>query len=185
MYYSEQLGALYLKKKKPSSTEKRTVWKKNLKLPKKPICDALRDLVQFVQFKKREKHPWRSVNFSKVAEWYQIEQRTTYLHLLSDSSFCLINNKSLIGLLSRYNLPVFLVAQNSPFSSTFCLFPPDMPYRQKLLFSSANLQTSDFIFCLCNLLSFYVLRPSTTSYHFIQSFFLFPIFSIPFCNFRS
>ena len=25
------------------------------------ICDALRDLVSFVQFKKREKHPWRSV----------------------------------------------------------------------------------------------------------------------------
>ena len=31
------------------------------------ICDALRDLIPFVQFKKREKHPWRSVNFSKVA----------------------------------------------------------------------------------------------------------------------
>ena len=28
------------------------------------ICDALRDLVLFVQFKKREKHPWRSVIFS-------------------------------------------------------------------------------------------------------------------------
>ena len=31
------------------------------------IFGALRDLVPFVQFKKREKHPWRSVNFSKVA----------------------------------------------------------------------------------------------------------------------
>ena len=31
------------------------------------ICEALRDLVAFVQFKKREKHLWRSVNFSKVA----------------------------------------------------------------------------------------------------------------------
>ena len=30
-------------------------------------CNALRDLVPFVQFKKREKHPRRSVNFSKVA----------------------------------------------------------------------------------------------------------------------
>ena len=30
------------------------------------IYSALRDLVPFVQFKKREKHPWRSVNFSKV-----------------------------------------------------------------------------------------------------------------------
>ena len=31
-----------------------------------PRCGALRDLVPFVQFKKREKHPWRSVYFSKV-----------------------------------------------------------------------------------------------------------------------
>ena len=30
------------------------------------MCDALSDLVPFVLFKKREKHPWRSVNFSKV-----------------------------------------------------------------------------------------------------------------------
>ena len=31
------------------------------------ICGALRDLVLFAQFKRTEKHPWRSVNFSKVA----------------------------------------------------------------------------------------------------------------------
>ena len=31
------------------------------------VCDVLCDLVQFAQFKKREKHPWRSVTFSKVA----------------------------------------------------------------------------------------------------------------------
>ena len=31
------------------------------------ICGALSDLVPFVQFTKREKQPWRSVNFSKVA----------------------------------------------------------------------------------------------------------------------
>ena len=29
------------------------------------ICDALRDLALFVQFKKDEKHPWRTL--SKVA----------------------------------------------------------------------------------------------------------------------
>ena len=29
-------------------------------------CDILRDLVPFAQFKKREKHPWRSVTFNKV-----------------------------------------------------------------------------------------------------------------------
>ena len=27
------------------------------------ICDVLHDLVPFVQFKKREKHPWWSVTF--------------------------------------------------------------------------------------------------------------------------
>ena len=31
------------------------------------ICDALHDLVPFVQFKKREKHLWRSVTFSKFS----------------------------------------------------------------------------------------------------------------------
>ena len=31
------------------------------------IYDALRNLVPLLQAKKREKHPWRSVNFSKVA----------------------------------------------------------------------------------------------------------------------
>ena len=31
------------------------------------ICDVLHDLLLFVQFKKHEKHPWRSVIFSKVA----------------------------------------------------------------------------------------------------------------------
>ena len=28
------------------------------------LCDILRDLVPLVQFKKREKHPWRSLTFS-------------------------------------------------------------------------------------------------------------------------
>ena len=32
------------------------------------ICGALRNLAPFVQFKKREKFPWRSVNFSKATE---------------------------------------------------------------------------------------------------------------------
>ena len=31
------------------------------------ICGGLCDLVPFVQFKKCEKHPWRSVNFSEIA----------------------------------------------------------------------------------------------------------------------
>ena len=31
------------------------------------IYDALRHVLPFVQSKKREEHPWRSVTFSKVA----------------------------------------------------------------------------------------------------------------------
>ena len=36
-----------------------------MKMPN--ICDALRNLVPFLQFKKPEKHPWRNVTFSKLA----------------------------------------------------------------------------------------------------------------------
>ena len=32
------------------------------------IYDALRDLLPFLQFKKREKHPWRAVAFSNFAK---------------------------------------------------------------------------------------------------------------------
>ena len=35
------------------------------------LCDVLCDLVPFVQFKKREKHPWRSVTFSKETLLYE------------------------------------------------------------------------------------------------------------------
>ena len=38
------------------------------------ICDALRDLVPFLQFKNRKKHPGRSVTFSKV---YFIKSKTS------------------------------------------------------------------------------------------------------------
>ena len=55
------------------------------------ISDVLRDLVPFVQFKKCEKHPWRSVtlvklqNFGlfftvfKLCKWYQITQCITLI----------------------------------------------------------------------------------------------------------
>ena len=33
------------------------------------IWDPLCDLVPLVQFKKREKHPWRNLSFSKVVDW--------------------------------------------------------------------------------------------------------------------
>ena len=45
------------------------------------ICGALRDLVPFVQFKKREKHPWKSVNFSKIAGFEPATLlKLTFLH---------------------------------------------------------------------------------------------------------
>ena len=39
------------------------------KLALKAICGALHDLIPFVQFKKRAKHPWKNVSFSKVADF--------------------------------------------------------------------------------------------------------------------
>ena len=47
------------------------------------ICDALHDLVPFVQFKKREKHPWWSVNFSKVAGSNSLKEK------LIGNQFCM------------------------------------------------------------------------------------------------
>ena len=37
--------------------------------------DVLRNLVPFVQFKKRKKHSWRSVTFSKVARSLHLYQK--------------------------------------------------------------------------------------------------------------
>ena len=42
-------------------------------------CGALRDLLPFVQFKEREKHPWRCVTFSKVA-CVRLQLKVTLLH---------------------------------------------------------------------------------------------------------
>ena len=54
------------------------------------MFDVFRDLMPLVQFKKCEKHPWMSVNFSntppwgffaflKLYKWYQIAQRITHV----------------------------------------------------------------------------------------------------------
>ena len=40
-------------------------------------CDASRDLAPFLQFKKHETHPWRSVTFSKVTGF---SLKVTFLH---------------------------------------------------------------------------------------------------------
>ena len=40
------------------------------------ICDALHNLVPFVQFKKRKKHPWMSFIFSRTEAYNFIESKT-------------------------------------------------------------------------------------------------------------
>ena len=42
-------------------------------------CGALRDLVAFVQFKKREKHPWRSVNASHISAHVHIQNFNSWV----------------------------------------------------------------------------------------------------------
>ena len=72
-------------------------------------CPALRDLVPFVQFKKREKHTRRSVTFSsntppcvfftffKLHKWYQITQNITiYLSFLNSKSVDRKNYSSVV-----------------------------------------------------------------------------------------
>ena len=44
-----------------------------------------RDLVAFVQLKKREKHPWRSANFSKVAGFILHGSFSRFLNCTNDT----------------------------------------------------------------------------------------------------
>ena len=53
------------------------------------IRDALRNLAPFVQFKKREKHPWRSDSFSKVTYFLQLYLTYHYPH---GSFSCFLND---------------------------------------------------------------------------------------------
>ena len=87
-------------------------------------CDVLHDLVPFAQFKKRKKHPWRSVTFSKVpllecyftesnippwsffmffkfCKWCQIMQRITLIVWQQFYSMWQFDN------FSRINSPLF------------------------------------------------------------------------------
>ena len=80
------------------------------------ICDALRDLVPFVQFTKREKHPWRSVNFSKVAGWKPIYAanaplrniKMNQLSLITSAQY-LINRREMLR--ESYQVYLYLLQQ--------------------------------------------------------------------------
>ena len=59
------------------------------------ICGALRILLPFVQFSKREKHPWRSVTFSKVAGCTKSRKALNIVYCNSHLvSFCLIKEEN-------------------------------------------------------------------------------------------
>ena len=74
----------------------------------KIIWDALRNLVPILQFKKREKLPWRSITFSKVAgfifQCYQ-KQHTSMavFHLFKQYKWCQIAQS--ISYLIRIQFP--------------------------------------------------------------------------------
>ena len=59
--------------------------------PSLPICDALRNLVPFALSKKRWKHPWRSVIFSKNAGLLKV---TLFHACFSRFSICTNATKS-------------------------------------------------------------------------------------------
>ena len=69
LYIFEKTAKKYMKCKKCKNAgiAKQSKWVIGILVRRIYKCGPLRDLVPFVQFKKREKHPWRSVNFSKVA----------------------------------------------------------------------------------------------------------------------
>ena len=79
------------------------------------ICGALGDLVPFVQFEKTEKHPWRSVNFSKVAVL-----KLTHLHGRF-SRFLNCRN----GTKSR-NVPHLTEAYQNQVNLVLCIFGSDL-----------------------------------------------------------
>ena len=56
-------------------------WSVKTKKQENVICDALCDLILFVQFKKLGKHLWRSVIFSKVACFLQMVLNCAKYHI--------------------------------------------------------------------------------------------------------
>ena len=86
--------------RKISVKSKKTVCFQN-KRTKNPetLWYILNDLVLFVQFKKREKHTWRSVNFSKVAGWQPATLlKLTLLHVCRNFQIC---HPSIGGVLTK------------------------------------------------------------------------------------
>ena len=84
------------------------------------ICDALRDLLPFAQFKKREKCPWRSVNFSKVAGSATLLKLTLLHACFSRFLNCADGTKSRNAPQIRNKSCLFLLLNWSLFLKTGC-----------------------------------------------------------------
>ena len=56
-------------------------WVKNIVYVSLRICDVLRDLIPFVQFKKREKHPLRIITFSNAWKYNNIGIPSLFLSI--------------------------------------------------------------------------------------------------------
>ena len=107
------------------------------------ICDTLHDLVPFVQFKKREKHPWRNVTFTnksnthlwvlltffKMCKWYQTSQRTTrrlYFHVIFADS---LERAARIALVRLYTKSFSLT-----YTRTKCFYLINKPNKHHAVF---------------------------------------------------
>ena len=95
-----------------------TTWAGVNSLEWKIIYDALGDLIPFVQFKKREKRPWRSVTFSKIAGFSLLCITLLLIfwrknHIRQNSCYWVISQNTLV--LSDYRI---LWAEISSYSQT-------------------------------------------------------------------
>ena len=121
-------------------------------------CDALRDLVPFLQFQKRKKHPWRSVTFSKVAGFLKLykSRKASQMHLeLSFLANCSILTEDLSHFVKdSISFELFHDSFNS-FNSLINSFMMKVPMLGTLL----RLTPSRFVIpdALCNSLSHFVI----------------------------
>ena len=95
----------------------RHLWKSWIELLVFEIRGALRYLVSFVQFKKREKHPWRSVTFNKLKVSFLHRCCSRFLNCINGSKSCnashnqsiLPNKQICIGYKKLHQKSAFLI----------------------------------------------------------------------------
>ena len=133
------------------------------------LCDALHNLVPFVQVKKSKKQPWMSVTFNKVSGWSIVELRRNFLlvtrySLLVTRCFLLVTRYFLLAtcyslLFTRYSL------LSTDYSLLFTRYSLLLT-RHLFLFTRYSL----LLTCCLLLLTRYSLRFIYTVLHYIHSF---------------